>query len=77
MLALRSSISLHVLPLKARKQPTDTVVMVGGGNFNCSYTYGGICALREDSIFGLTVGGRRGFTSCVIPRSFSKLNIYA
>ncbi|KAL5962445.1 LARGE xylosyl and glucuronyltransferase 2 [Taenia solium] len=38
----------------ARKQPTDTVVMVGGGNFNCSYTYGGICALRENSIYGLT-----------------------
>ncbi|KAL5111334.1 LARGE xylosyl and glucuronyltransferase 2 [Taenia crassiceps] len=37
----------------ARKQPADTVVMVGGGNFSCSYTYGGICALREDYIFDL------------------------
>ncbi|CDS40123.1 Glycosyl transferase family 8 [Echinococcus multilocularis] len=37
----------------AGERPADTVVMVDGANNDCSYMSGGICALREDSIFGL------------------------
>ncbi|VDK23231.1 unnamed protein product [Taenia asiatica] len=44
----------------AQERPADTVVIVGGGNFDCSFTHGRFCALKEGSIFGRSVGARKG-----------------